>query len=69
MKCSYCGTEFQGDSCSYCGAPAAASQPQPEMEPSTPQGQPIPPDVQPPVQTPQAQPPAGQRQRPGGAPL
>ena len=66
MKCSYCGTEFQGDSCSYCGAPAAASQPQPEPEPSTPQGQPIPPDVQPPVQTPQAQPPAGQQQKPAG---
>lgn len=66
MKCSYCGTEFEGDSCSYCGAQAAASQPQPEPEPSTPQGQPIPPDVQPPVQTPQAQPPAGQQQKPAG---
>lgn len=59
MKCSYCGTEFEGDSCSYCGAPAAASQPQPE--PSPPQEQAAPPHVQPTVQ-----PPAAQQQKPAG---
>lgn len=33
MKCSYCGTEFEGTFCPYCGAPAAASQPVPAAPP------------------------------------
>ena len=60
MKCSYCGTEFEGDFCPYCGAPAAASQPAPA--PSAPPVQTTPPPepapAQPPV-PPQRQKPAG----------